>query len=67
MTKEIRTFGMPWESSYGYVQVVKVGDTIYVSGQLSHDDEGKMVGRRHPSNERSIRCTGKVLSSFRWY
>jgi predicted aminopeptidase len=21
----------------------KVGDTIYVSGQLSHDDEGKMI------------------------
>lgn len=44
MTKETRTFGMPWESSYGYVQAVKVGDTIYVSGQLSHDDEGNMVG-----------------------
>lgn len=34
---------MPWEESYGYAQAVKVGETIYLSGQLSHDDEGKMV------------------------
>jgi enamine deaminase RidA (YjgF/YER057c/UK114 family) len=42
--KEVKTFGMPWEGQYGYVQAVKVGDTIYVSGQLSHDGQGNMVG-----------------------
>jgi enamine deaminase RidA (YjgF/YER057c/UK114 family) len=26
-----------WEESYGYVQAVKHGDTIYISGQLSND------------------------------
>lgn len=35
--------GMPWEDQYGYAQAVQVGDTIYVSGQLSHDDKGNMV------------------------
>ena len=35
--------GMPWEDAFGYVQAVQVGDTIYVSGQLGHDDEGNMV------------------------
>ena len=35
---------MPWEKEYGYAQAVKVGDTIYVSGQVSHDDEGNIVG-----------------------
>lgn len=30
-------------TSTSYAQAVKVGDTIYVSGQLSHDDEGKMI------------------------
>jgi 2-iminobutanoate/2-iminopropanoate deaminase len=35
---------MPWEKEYGYVQAVKVGDTIYVSGQVSHDDRGNIVG-----------------------
>ena len=44
LEKEIKTFGMPWERQYGYVQAVKVGDTIYVSGQLSHDDQGNIIG-----------------------
>ena len=34
---------MPWEDAYGYAQAIKVGDTIYVSGQLSHDDKGNMI------------------------
>ncbi|MFF5366414.1 RidA family protein [Streptomyces sp. NPDC013187] len=37
-------FGMPWESSYGYSQATQVGDTVYVSGQLSHDRDGDFVG-----------------------
>lgn len=44
VNKETKTFGVPWEGEYGYVQAVKVDDTIYMSGQLSHDDEGNMVG-----------------------
>jgi enamine deaminase RidA (YjgF/YER057c/UK114 family) len=43
LAKEVANFGMPWEEQYGYAQAVKVGDTIYVSGQLSHDDQGNMV------------------------
>ena len=43
MTKHPENLGMPWEEVYGYAQAVKVGDTIYISGQLSHDGEGKMV------------------------
>jgi enamine deaminase RidA (YjgF/YER057c/UK114 family) len=35
---------MPWEETYGYAQAVRVGDTIYVSGQLGHDDAGNIVG-----------------------
>jgi enamine deaminase RidA (YjgF/YER057c/UK114 family) len=41
--KETRGLGMPWEETYGYAQAVRVGDTIYVSGQLSHDDAGNLV------------------------
>ncbi len=41
--KEATNLGVPWEEGYGYAQGVKVGDTIYLSGQLSHDDEGNMV------------------------
>ncbi len=42
--KDAKGLGMPWEDLYGYAQAVKVGDTIYLSGQLSHDDEGNIVG-----------------------
>lgn len=37
--RTVENFGVPWESSYGYVQAVKQGDTIYISGQLSHDGD----------------------------
>src|SRR5262249_16125487 len=43
MKKEIFNMGMPWESGYGYSQAVKVGDTIYVSGQVDHDEPGKVL------------------------
>ena len=42
--KDPKGLGMPWEAEYGYAQAVKVGDTVYVSGQLSHDDRGSLVG-----------------------
>jgi enamine deaminase RidA (YjgF/YER057c/UK114 family) len=41
--KREENLGMPWEAAYGYSQAVQVGDTIYLSGQLSHDAEGGMV------------------------
>ena len=44
--KETKSLGMPWEKEYGYSQAVKVGNTIYISGQVSHDDKGKIVGHR---------------------
>ena len=44
LRKDVKGFGMPWEDQYGYAQAVRVDDTIYVSGQLSHDGKGNMVG-----------------------
>jgi enamine deaminase RidA (YjgF/YER057c/UK114 family) len=45
INKETKNFGMPWEKEYGYAQAVKVGDTVYLSGQVGHDDAGNIVGR----------------------
>ncbi|AWW41505.1 RidA family protein [Streptomyces cadmiisoli] len=42
-SKEL-AFGLPWESLYGYSQAVQAGDTLHVSGQLSHDSAGAFVG-----------------------
>jgi 2-iminobutanoate/2-iminopropanoate deaminase len=44
ITKETKSLGMSWEKEYGYSQAVKVENTIYVSGQVSHDDHGNIVG-----------------------
>jgi 2-iminobutanoate/2-iminopropanoate deaminase len=44
IAKEAKNFGMSWEKEYGYAQSVKVGDTIYISGQVSHNEAGKIVG-----------------------
>ena len=42
--KEAKSLGMPWEREYGYAQGIKVGDTIYLAGQVSHDDQGTILG-----------------------
>ena len=44
ISKEEKNLNMPWEKDYGYSQAVKVGDTIYLSGQISHDETGEIVG-----------------------
>jgi enamine deaminase RidA (YjgF/YER057c/UK114 family) len=44
LSKRAENFGMPWESAYGYDQAVQVGNVVYLSGQLSHDEAGRLVG-----------------------
>ncbi len=43
LDKTTANLGVAWEEIYGYAQAVKVKDTIYVSGQLSHDKDGQLV------------------------
>ncbi len=45
---------MSWEKDFGYSQAVKVGKTIYLAGQVSHDDKGNIVG---PGDMLEIKCT----------
>ena len=42
--EEMANFGVPWEKSYGYSQAVRTGNMVFVSGQLSHDEQGNFVG-----------------------
>ena len=37
-------FGGEAERRYGYAQAVRVGDTVYVSGQIARDEDGELVG-----------------------
>ena len=63
LRKEVKGLGMPWEDEYGYVQAVKVGDTIYVSGQLSHDDQGNIVGAAPLDDSGKIRDHSNMSAS----
>jgi 2-iminobutanoate/2-iminopropanoate deaminase len=42
--KQTKSFGIPWENEFGYVQGVKAGPTIHVAGQFSVDGQGALVG-----------------------
>jgi 2-iminobutanoate/2-iminopropanoate deaminase len=66
INKQTKSFGMPWEKEYGYAQAVKVGDTIYVSGQVSHDETGKIVGPRDMESQMRQAYTNikKILTQY---
>jgi len=63
--KDVKWFGVPWEDEYGYVQAVKVDDTIYIAGQLSHDEEGKFVGAALLDDVGKIRDLSKMETQMR--
>lgn len=65
MVKEAMGLGMPWEREYGYAQAVKVGDTIYVSGQLSHDEKGNFVGPAPLDDQGRIRDHSNMAIQMR--
>jgi len=60
--KEAKGLAMPWESDYGYAQAAKVGDTIYLSGQLSHDEQGNFIGPA-PSTTRAASAATPIWRS----
>ncbi len=66
INKETKGLGMPWEEEYGYAQSVKVGDTIYLSGQVSHDDDGNVLGEgdMEVQMRAAYANVGKVLAQY---
>ncbi len=59
-------FGVPWEDAANYSQAVKAGNLLFISGQLSHDEDGTFTG--DGDFERQIETTfanlDKVLARF---
>ena len=66
INKEATSLNMPWEKEYGYSQAVKVGDTIYLSGQVSHDDKGNVLGEGNMEVQMraAYANVGKVLAQY---
>lgn len=57
LEKKLAYHGVEWEEAFGYAQAVQAGRTIYVSGQLSHDEAGNFVGAA------SLNSKGEILDS----
>ena len=45
----------PWAESVGYSRAVRVGDTVYVSGTVAVDDEGRIASPGDPYGQ-ARRC-----------
>ena len=60
LLKETKSFGLLAESQYGYVEGVKVDQIISIFGQLSHDEEGDIVGEAPLDNSGHIADHSKM-------
>jgi enamine deaminase RidA (YjgF/YER057c/UK114 family) len=63
-SKESVGFDMPWEDDYGYAQAVKKGDTVWISGQLGHDEKGVLAQGMEAQMKQTYVNIGKLLSRF---
>ena len=55
--------GSPYEPLVGFSRAVRVGDTVYVSGTVAWDDDGKLVGAgdMYAQAKQAIRNIEKAL------
>ncbi len=58
LRKEVKGFGVPWGGRYGYAYAVRVDDTIYVSGQRSHDSQQSAKATSYRGTLYAIRYGG---------
>ena len=66
---ETYNFGIPWEKPYSYSQGNKIGNMIFVAGQLSHDMEGNMLidgdyAEFGPQFRQTLDNAKKVLANY---
>ena len=60
--KVAASLGMPWEDTYGYAQAVQVEETIYLAGQVGHDDQGNVQGDMEIQMRSAYANVEKVLA-----
>jgi enamine deaminase RidA (YjgF/YER057c/UK114 family) len=62
--KETQGFGMPWEDEYGYAQAVKKGKTVWIAGQLGHDEKGTLLEGMEAQMKQTYANIKQLLSRF---
>ncbi|CAN5479260.1 hypothetical protein BH11BAC5_BH11BAC5_11570 [soil metagenome] len=63
-TKQIQRMDMPWEKDYQYAQGVKSGNTVWLAGQLGHDDKGILAEGMEAQVQLSYNNIQKLLAGF---
>ena len=64
MEKEFQGLGMPWEKEYGYAQAVKSGSTVWVAGQVGHDENGILAAGMEAQVRRAYANIEKLLQKY---
>jgi len=59
-----QTLNMPWEEEYGYAQGVKKGNTVWISGQLGHNEKGVLAVGMEEQLKQTYRNAKKLLEGF---
>ena len=61
--RQLISSGSPYEPKIGFSRAVKAGSTIYVSGTVAWDDDGKLVGSgdMYAQAKQTIRNIEKAL------
>jgi enamine deaminase RidA (YjgF/YER057c/UK114 family) len=59
-----QSLGMPWEKEYGYAQAVKSGKTVWISGQLGHDEKGTLADGMEAQMRQTYVNIQKLLAAY---
>ncbi|MEO6549529.1 MAG: Rid family hydrolase [Ferruginibacter sp.] len=62
--KEIQRLDMPWEKDYQYAQGVKSGNTVWLAGQVGHDEKGALAEGMEAQVLLSYKNIKKLLAGF---
>lgn len=62
--KEIQRLAMPWEKDYKYAQGIKNGNTVWLAGQLGHDEKGRLAEDMEAQVQQSYTNIKKLLAAF---
>ncbi|MDF7814009.1 Rid family hydrolase [Hymenobacter sp. YC55] len=62
--KETQALGMPWEAEYGYAQGLKQDGTVWLSGQVGHDEHGLVANDMETQMRQAYANTRKLLAGF---
>ena len=55
---------MPWETEYGYAQALKVGDTVWLAGQVGHDAHGNVAADMESQMRQAYANIENLLAGF---